>query len=167
MYASSKEHLFVSLDTNKEALHLWESYLKKVALILEKVGQPFLAMEDDQLSLEQLSYKYSASKATILLTVIPGQYPPIPLPTISFVSSLIDEVVKYPKSIQTVSLLPLNTNIFNLKLLRYHAGLMDWQTMQQMAQLAEGVLITLQTTANASLEQLDTDMQIWNRLSQM
>ena len=105
VYASSKEHLFLSLDTNKEALHLWGSYLKKVILIMEKVGEPFLAMQDDQLSWEQLSHKYSASKATTLLTVIPGQYPLIPLPTISFFSSLIDEVAKYPKSIQTVSLL--------------------------------------------------------------
>lgn len=94
------------MDTNQKAASYWECYVKKVTLLLEKVGKPF-HLGDSQLNQEGLSLKYSAEKAIALLTAMPGQYPPLPLPTTSFVSSLMGEVAKYPRSIQTVSVSPL------------------------------------------------------------
>ena len=102
VFKSAEDQLFLSLDSNEKATSLWESYLEKVILVLEEVGRPFHEKEDSQLNQEELSLKYSTQKATILLTAISGQHPPVPLPTVSFVSSLMGEVAKYPKSIQTV-----------------------------------------------------------------
>lgn len=104
VFGSTKDLLLLSLDANKEAAFLWEAYVKKVVLILEEVGRPFIKKEDSKLSQEELSLKYSAKKAIVVLAVIPGQHPPVPLPTISFISFLMDEVAKYQRSIKTVSL---------------------------------------------------------------
>jgi hypothetical protein len=101
-FKSSEDSLFVFLDQNKKAAYLWNSYVGKVLDVLGKISQPYLRAEDAQLNQEELSLKYSAKKAIIFLTPISGQYPPLPLPTTSFVSALLDIVVKYPKSIQTV-----------------------------------------------------------------
>ena len=102
VFGSSEKSLFLFLDKDDKAATLWDRYLKKVLCVLEESGRPFLLCEDSQLDQEGLSLKYSAKKATILLSPISGQYPPLPLPTISFVSVLLDTVTKYPKSIQMV-----------------------------------------------------------------
>jgi hypothetical protein len=90
------------LDSGSKAELNWNNYVKKVIHVLEASGRPFLTSEDSQLTQEQLSLKYSAKKALILLTPISGQFPPLPLPTISFVSALLSSVAKYPRSIETV-----------------------------------------------------------------
>lgn len=102
IFKSAEDSLFLLLNQNRAAARLWNAYTKKVLLILEESGQPFLTIEDTQLNQEELSLKYSARKATILLAPISGQYPPLPLPTTSFVSTLLHIVAKYPRSIQTV-----------------------------------------------------------------
>lgn len=101
-FQSHEDSLFLFLDQNEVAAYLWKSYVKQVVGILEEFGQPFLTTEDTQLNQEELSLKYSAKKAIILLTPIPHQYPPLPLPTTSFISVLLHTVAKYPRSIQTV-----------------------------------------------------------------
>lgn len=78
--------------------------MEKVVQVLTEEGKSFDLEQDDQLHKGTLSLKYSAKKANILLTAIPGQYPPLPLPTVSFVSFLVDEVAKYKNSIIGVSL---------------------------------------------------------------
>ena len=87
------------------AAHDWCVYVERVLVILEDAGRPFFEVEDTQLNQEELSLKYSARKANILLTPISGQlFPPLPLPTISFVDALFDIIGQYPKSIISVSL---------------------------------------------------------------
>lgn len=95
------------MDHNPEAASLWKQYVKKVVDLLEGLGQPFLESDDVQLNQEQLSLKYAAQKAKILLSPISGQLPPLPLPTISFISTLLEIVAKYPRSIKTVCMLKL------------------------------------------------------------
>jgi len=90
------------LDQDKEATLFWNSYVEKVLSILKELEKTFLNSEDIQLNQEQLSLKYSARKAAILLTPIVGQHPPLPLPTISFVFTLLDTVTKYLRSIKAV-----------------------------------------------------------------
>lgn len=112
VYDSAMGSLFLPLETSERAASLWEKYVGRVVFVLQQAGAPYCQREDNQLSREEISLKYSAPKATILLAAMPGQYPPLPLPTTSFIHFLLDEVAKYQKSIKTVCHLHLGYNRF-------------------------------------------------------
>lgn len=90
------------LDNDKEAAECWDRYTRKVLDVLEKAGLPLQTQEDVQLDQDELSLKYSAKKATILLAPVSGQFPPLPLPTISFISVLLKTVYDHRKSVVMV-----------------------------------------------------------------
>lgn len=81
-----------------------------------------ISKSDSHLDQKEMSLKYSLTKAKVLLTAIPGQLPPLPLPTVSFISFLLNEVTRYPKSIQEVS-------VFLSKLERVIHEFPDWKVV--------------------------------------